>query len=702
MTTETRRRPASVPPRVVEDINGALHRLLGADPHLYFLGEDVLDPYGGAFKVAKGLSTAYPDQVLTTPLSENGLVGVANGLALCGNRVIAEIMFGDFLALAFDQVLNFSAKSVTMYGRTVPMRLVIRCPVGGRRGYGPTHSQSLQKHLIGIPNLALFEMSPFHEAEAVLGTALDRGVPGVVFEDKVLYGRRVYRDGQVNELSRFEMVGEGLGWALVTPHDDVRPAGPDLLIISPGGLADQAIGAAERLGAENGIVVHTLVPAQLYPLDIEPVLPLLQTAGRVCVVEEGTAGGTWGAEIARVLYERAWAKLRQPVILINSADSVIPTAPHLERAVLVDGDLIHARIAAEFTGDGRARATPSEAGTPAPAAATGEPIVTPKLNNNDDRYLVTEWLYDDGQWVEAGTPLVAVETSKAVEELDSTAAGYLRRAVEVGQECGVGEPLGYLLPTQENPGDGASAAGTAPAPEPVPEPVSGARHRLGRAQQGTAAVVTKSHREVPSAFTVVRVAADAVLTHLSELSDRADATVGLVDAVVKLVAGAHERFPLFFGSLGDDHTVTLADAPRVGVTLDAGNGLFVPVVHGAHELPLPDVADELMRLRLKAVRSDFAAHELSGANISVSLNNDAGVVFTYPIVMWPQLCMVSLGGLQQELHLDEAERPVERRFVHLGLAYDHRVINGRDAVLFLTDLSNTLEDPARLASTLAE
>src|SRR5439155_1315828 len=148
--------------RVADNLNGALHRLFERDPRVYLLGEDLLDPYGGAFKISRGLSDRYPDRVLATPLSEGGFVGVANGLALCGDKAIVEIMFGDFIALSFDQIVNFATKSVSMYGRTLPLHLVVRCPVGGNRGYGPTHSQSPQKHFIGVPHLGLYELSPFH------------------------------------------------------------------------------------------------------------------------------------------------------------------------------------------------------------------------------------------------------------------------------------------------------------------------------------------------------------------------------------------------------------------------------------------------------------------------------------------------------------------------------------------------------------
>src|SRR6266566_10032710 len=115
--------------RVVHNLNRALHALLERDDKLYIFGQDIVDPYGGAFGVTRGLSSAFPERVLATPISENAMVGVANGLALCGNKVIVEIMFGDFIGLAFDQLLNFTSKAVAMYGKTVPMPVVVRCPV---------------------------------------------------------------------------------------------------------------------------------------------------------------------------------------------------------------------------------------------------------------------------------------------------------------------------------------------------------------------------------------------------------------------------------------------------------------------------------------------------------------------------------------------------------------------------------------------
>ncbi|WP_213452017.1 alpha-ketoacid dehydrogenase subunit beta [Rhizomonospora bruguierae] len=316
--------------RVAESLNAALATALADDPRLYLLGEDILDPYGGAFKVTRGLSTRFPRQVLGTPISEAGIVGLAGGLALAGDRAIVEIMFGDFATLAFDQVVNFAAKSVTMYGRRVPMPVVLRCPTGGNRGYGPTHSQSLQKHFVGVPSLAVYELTPYHDTTDLLRGILAAGEPAVLFEDKVLYTDWMRRDGAADDLFRYDVVGDWPGVARVRLDD----APPECIVVAPGGVADRALAAMRRLLLESEIVTELHVPARLYPVDLSPVLDGAGRAGRVLVVEDSTAGGTWGAEVAHTLHTELWGRLRRPVRLLHAADSVVPAAPHLERAVL--------------------------------------------------------------------------------------------------------------------------------------------------------------------------------------------------------------------------------------------------------------------------------------------------------------------------------------------------------------------------------
>lgn len=707
MTPRTATAPAA--PRVATALNDALHQLFAANPDLHLLGEDITDPYGGAFKITKGLSVRYPDRVLSTPLSEGGIVGVAGGLALCGNPVIVEIMFGDFAALGFDQLLNFATKSVSMYGHHVPVPLLLRCPVGGHRGYGPTHSQSLQKHFIGIPHLSLYELTPFHQPRALLEAALGRGTPAVLFEDKVLYTRRMYDSGHVDDAFVHETLGAAPGWAHVHPAGNGAGAAADCVIITPGGVCHQALDAVRALTADHNLDVRVLVPARLYPVDLDPVLPLLRSAEHVIVAEESTAGGTWGSHLAAVLHERLWNDLHHPVTLLSSADSIIPTASHLESTVLLDARTIETAVTGLLAADRHPRSPREPAGTAAvtrtPPHST--PLAVPKLNNNDTDYRVVEWLCENGAWVEAGTPVVALETSKAVQDIEAPESGYVHQLAVPGEDRGVGEVLGHLTPepAAAHPADRPrTPAGHAePAADGPPPHALTALHPLDRAQLGTAAVVSRSHAEVPAAYTVLRIDLDHALDATQRISDRTGAAVGTADLLVKAVAAAHADFPLLFGTLVDDRAVALADAPAVGVTVDVGTSLYVPVIRDAHTLPVTDIADALMDVRMRALRKELTTADLDGGNITLSLNPDPAVVLVQPIVMWPQLCTLATGAVQRNLVLDPATgNPVERRYLNAGLAYDHRVVNGRDAVRFLTRIKTSLEDERELALLLTD
>ncbi|MFE6364388.1 thiamine pyrophosphate-dependent enzyme [Streptomyces sp. NPDC057806] len=343
-------RTAGRPERIGEHLNDALHTLMAADPVVRLLGEDVTDPYGGAFGVTRGLSTRFGERVRSTPLSEGAIVGAGAGLALAGGKAVVEIMFGDFVTLAVDQLVNFAAKSVTMYGRRVPVPLLVRCPVGGRRGYGPTHSQSPQKHLMGVPDLDLYELSPFHDAAALLAHALGTGTPSVLFEDKILYTARRWTGGVVDDVLGFRVTEArdgGPGVAVVEPAGSPES---DAVLIAPGGLAHRAVEAARDLLLEDEIGVRLLVPARLWPVQADELAALCGDAPAVFVLEDGTPGAGWGAEVAHGLHARLWHTLRGPVELRCAADRVIPAAPHLEDEVFLSAEDIRRAVVRRVTG----------------------------------------------------------------------------------------------------------------------------------------------------------------------------------------------------------------------------------------------------------------------------------------------------------------------------------------------------------------
>jgi 2-oxoglutarate dehydrogenase E2 component (dihydrolipoamide succinyltransferase) len=370
-------------------------------------------------------------------------------------------------------------------------------------------------------------------------------------------------------------------------------------------------------------------------------------------------------------------------------------------------------------------------------------IAVPKLNNNDTSYVLVEWLAEDGAEVAADQPLVVIETSKAVEELESPGAGVLHIRVTKGADCGPGEVIGQLLAPVEGPAAHGSAARQPAAPgSPVAAELAaaglvvtdGARElaeahglteaqlrSLGRTlirradvealidastvdrgqptdelsarQRAVGVAVSESMRTIPAAAAYVKVLADTALAQAQRLVERQGGFPGLPELLVKAVATLHPKHPLMFATLLGDGRVRRAPAANVGVTIDVGRGLHVPVIRDAAALSAGQIAERLVRFRFKALRGRFTEDELSGANILVALHNTGGIVLATPIVFPGQTCAVCLPDTQEELALADDGRVVVRRYVNLGVVYDHRVVNGRDAVAFLQDLKYLLEAP---------
>jgi 2-oxoisovalerate dehydrogenase E1 component len=334
---------APEPGTQLEAINRALGEWLDADPDVILLGEDIRSPYGGAFKVTRGLSFAHPDRVLNTPISEAAIVGIGNGLALGGKRPVVEIMFGDFLTLCFDQILNHAAKFHGMYNRQVDMPLVIRTPMGGGRGYGPTHSQNLEKHFAGIPGLRV--LVPHARTRIGAMYAQLRGIrePVLVIENKLLYRERC--DAPLPGGSRMLESGGPFPDTLLRPDGE-----PDLTIVAFGRMSVLAEAAAARLLDEEEIAAELVFPLQVSPFDPATVLDSVARTGKLLVIEEGAAGFDLSAEVIAAV---AIARVRKEPVLfrrIAALATPIPSAPPLEQQVLPDVERIFAACLELFDG----------------------------------------------------------------------------------------------------------------------------------------------------------------------------------------------------------------------------------------------------------------------------------------------------------------------------------------------------------------
>ncbi len=332
--------------RCVQVLNEALHEVFAQRDDVFLLGEDILDPYGGAFKVTQGLSDRYPDRVLTTPISEASMFGVAAGMAIRGRRPILEIMFGDFIALGFDQIVNGISKFAEMYDDQVTVPLVVRTPMGGRRGYGPTHSQSLEKLLLGVPNVCVVAASECHDLRGLLVNAVEDDRPVFLIENKLMYGRpnRRPEDGHVGELACIEtgarypalsFSGNGFSDATAT-------------VVTYGGMLPIVLDAVTELILEHEIFCEVVALSQLLPMELEPVLESVARTGALVTAEEGTLTGGFGAEIAARVQELAWGDLRRPVVRVAARDGIIPAARPLEEAMLPGAhDIVEAIVALE-------------------------------------------------------------------------------------------------------------------------------------------------------------------------------------------------------------------------------------------------------------------------------------------------------------------------------------------------------------------
>jgi pyruvate/2-oxoglutarate/acetoin dehydrogenase E1 component len=334
------------PRRCVQVLNEALHEVFAERDDVDLLGEDILDPYGGAFKVTQGLSDAYPDRVLTTPISEASLFGVAAGMALRGRRPILEIMFGDFIALGFDQIVNGIAKFREMYDDQVTVPLVVRTPMGGRRGYGPTHSQSLEKLLLGVPNIVVVAASECHDLRGLVVSAVEDDRPVFLIENKLMYGRpnRRPEEGHIGELAVREA---GAFYPALTFSGTDFTEGT-ATIVTYGGMVPVVLEAVTELILEHEIFCEVVALSQLLPMELEPVLESVARTGALVTAEEGTLTGGFGAEIAARVSEAAWSDLRGPVQRVAARDGIIPSARPLEDAMLPSAhDVIEAIVALE-------------------------------------------------------------------------------------------------------------------------------------------------------------------------------------------------------------------------------------------------------------------------------------------------------------------------------------------------------------------
>jgi len=326
--------------RQVELLNTFFRENIVADDKTVFLGEDVLSPYGGAFKVAKELSMLRPERVFSTPISEAALTGISNGLALNGFKPYAEIMFGDFMTLAFDQIVNHASKFHHMFNGKVNCPVVVRTPMGGRRGYGPTHSQTLDKFLVGIDNVKTVALNTLVDPGVIYRAVHAEQHPVVVIENKTDYGKKI---GVHNPKNFITEINDD-----PFPVVRIRPAvsSPSLTIVAYGGMADVVAGLLDHIFLEADLKPELIVPSLISQLPVDLVAASVSRSGRLLVIEESSSFAGVGGELIASVMERAAFPFRAK--RIGAYPVPIPSVKSLENIILPDKTRILQEIKASF------------------------------------------------------------------------------------------------------------------------------------------------------------------------------------------------------------------------------------------------------------------------------------------------------------------------------------------------------------------
>jgi len=304
----------------------ALDEELAADDRVVFFGEDVAIA-GGVFAVTPGLYEKYgPERVFDTPISELALAGAAFGAAITGLRPIVEIMFGDFLTLVMDSIVNQATKYWFLTGEQVPVPLVMRSVVGAGGRFGAIHSQMPASWFMGVPGLKIVAPSNPADAKGLLRSAIRDDNPVLFFEHKRLYGVSCDVDGELVPLGSARVAREG----------------SDMTIVSAMNTVHESLKAADLLVAD-GIEAEVIDLRTLRPLDIPTVLASVQKTNRIVVVEEGPLTGGWAGEVLARVTEEGLGDL-DDAWRIATAESPVPYSPPLEDAFLPNA----ARISAEI------------------------------------------------------------------------------------------------------------------------------------------------------------------------------------------------------------------------------------------------------------------------------------------------------------------------------------------------------------------
>ncbi len=316
----------------IDYLRDGVRNLLENDPKVFLIGEDIAEPYGGSFKVTKGLSDDFPGRLISTPMSEQGFIGMSIGMSIDGLKPIVEIMFGDFITLAVDQIVNHISKFCWLYNWN--LNFVLRTPIGGYRGYGATHSQCLEKIFLGLPNIHIVSPSILYNPGDLLLKAINLGKPVIFIENKLDYNRQMVWDK------------DNYSDLLLIKTNDIFPIfqvsmrdfdSPEFSIISYGGLISELLDLQNELFFEDEIKIKIISVSELSIQNFESLFSLIKNDKGVLILEEGHYPFSWSDTIANQLIQLGYSAA---IRTMGSKNKVIGTSKTLEDWVLPNKDTI--------------------------------------------------------------------------------------------------------------------------------------------------------------------------------------------------------------------------------------------------------------------------------------------------------------------------------------------------------------------------
>ena len=306
-------------------IKEALAEELRRDPTVFIMGEDVGEA-GTAFKVLTGLIDEFgPERVIDSPISEAGITGLGVGAAMTGMRPVIDIMFGDFITLTMDQMVNQAAKIHYMSGGKFKVPMVLRTTLGATRRSAAQHSQSLHSWFSHVPGLKVVVPSTPYDAKGLLKAAIRDDNPVAFFEDKMMYQTK----GPVPEEEYVIPLGKA----------DIKREGEDITLVATSSMVYVALDAAKQL-AELGISAEVVDPRTTLPLDRETIIESAKKTSRAIVIDEGYEQYGVTAEIASVIADGAFYYLDAPVKRMGAMNVPIPFSPALEDLTVPTPDTV--------------------------------------------------------------------------------------------------------------------------------------------------------------------------------------------------------------------------------------------------------------------------------------------------------------------------------------------------------------------------